>query len=151
MAALRSWSALHRPPVRVVATLVASLAVALCAPLSARAADPIGFKFKLSDGAPVECSWSRGALSCLEYAKAEAPGDCEVGGDVPGMKITARNAPKAISVCVDEGFHDWPVLRPSKTFKRGSITCRLRRDSSALTCRNRTGSYVMVEAAPQAA
>lgn len=149
MAALHSLPALHRPLVRGASALVASLAVALGAPLTARAAEPIGFKFKLSDGALVECSWFQGALTCLEYAKAEAPGDCEIGGEVPGMKIAARNAPKAISVCVDEGFHAWPVLRPTKTFKRGSITCRLRRDSSALTCRNRTGSYVVVEAAPE--
>jgi hypothetical protein len=116
------------------------------APAAASAKAPIGFKVDLADGAHIECSWFRSALTCLDYspdAEIVEPATCDFGGQVPGVTINKRGSLVSVTLCVDEGFHGWKRLRPGKTFRKGAISCRLSKPGSELKCRNRSGTFLV--------
>ncbi len=126
--------------------LSAAAAVALIgATASPAGAAPIGFQTDLSDGTHIECAWTKKALNCLDYSRIDAPGRCEAGGEVAGWILKSTGKLRSTYFCVDEGFHDWKVLKAGQTFNRSPFKCRVRSDASALTCVNRTGKVTVAK------
>lgn len=134
---------------RVTALAVVASVVTLAAavPAVGRAAKPVGFAFTLRDGAPVECTWARGTLRCLAYGRVGEGAACKDGTRVPGRSIANRKRPRSISVCVRDGSQDLRALPPGKAWKRQSVKCRVAQDASTFSCRNKTGPFVLFEAA----
>lgn len=108
--------------------------VAGVAPARAQAPGP-GFQIDLRpSGRHIECSRSSAALRCLDYSKAVSPGRCDVGGEVPTVKLARRGRAQITFTCVDEGFHDWPRLRRGQIFRSGPFRCRASSTASRLRC-----------------
>ncbi len=127
-----------------------AVALALFATGSAEAQAPApGFQVDLGarDARHVECFVSGGALSCLDYSRAAAPGRCDFGGDVPTVRLRSRGRAVITYTCVDEGFHGWKRLRGGQVFRSGPFRCRVNERRDALRCTStRSGWWFRVHA-----
>jgi hypothetical protein len=116
MAKLRMWPA-------VLAVLVLGAA----AP-SAPAQVPPGFQTDLHGkrtGVHVECLTRGSALTCLLYgAPQRVPGTCDIGGLVPTVTLASGGRPAHGTICVDEAFHGWKVLRAGREWRARGFRCR---------------------------
>lgn len=108
----------------------------LLAATSAAASAPVGFQVDVAAGRHLECDVFRRVLNCLQYGGGTVPNGahCDFGGTVPTTKLSAHGRPRATFTCVDEGFHDWPLLRRGQAFRSGPFRCRL--GSRSLSCSN---------------
>lgn len=131
----------------VLAFVVSTVAiVGGVAPAQAAAAKPVGFAFTLVDGSAVECTWRKNTLRCLDFGAGATGATCKTGMRVAGKSIAGRKRPRSISVCATAGAGDLRTLRPGKAWKRQSVKCRVAKDASQFSCRNKTGPFVLFEA-----
>ena len=136
---------------RLDSAAAASHAVALALPaLPSGAARPPGFEAHLiaegvAEQVAPECWKTNGVLQCAVYGVPPPPhAKCDFGGAVTSVRLRARGGARRTFVCVDEGFHDWKVLRPGGRWRSRPFRCRhswigegLGRRTQ-LECRNRT-------------
>ena len=93
-----------------------------------------GFSAEVGGSASVECNVLKGKLECRNYAgELPAGASCSFGGAVATVGFRRSGSARKSSVCMDEGFHGWKVLRRGRTFRSGSFRCTHRR---RLTCSN---------------
>lgn len=126
--------------------LALTLTLVAAAPALAAPAKPAGFKVTLSDGQKVECAYLGVVkkLQCLNYTRVvDQP--CDAGGAVFATELAAKGKPTDTFFCVDEGFHDWKVLRRGASWKSGPLSCRLAKTGKTLRCKNKTGTYTIAK------
>lgn len=104
----------------------------------------------IADVAAPECHVSGEELICLYVTPGAVGGrECEFGGSVPGVRMAAGGPPREQSLCVDEGFHDWPPLRLGESFTRDGFECEVFPEGEGigaqakLRCGSRSGSFVV--------
>jgi hypothetical protein len=141
---------------RLVRVLATAAVVAAGGPSNA-GAQPVGFEAELgaegvAEQVAPECSFSDDRLTCAVYGIAPPEGaECSFGGTVAEIRFGARTKAQRGFVCVDEGFHDWEVLSPGRTWRRGGFECSHRWVGSGLgrvgrlECRNAAGHRFSVD------
>lgn len=112
------------------ALMALSLTALALVPASAGAQEPPpGFEASLQSGGvniqvSPECDLRRGALTCVLYGIEAGPkAKCGFGGAVPSVRVTPRGNARRAHVCVDEAFHDWPVLASGQAWRSGAFRC----------------------------
>ncbi len=100
----------------------------------------------LSDGQKVECAYLGVVkkLQCLNYTRVvDQP--CDAGGAVFATELAAKGKPTDTFFCVDEGFHDWKVLRRGASWKSGPLSLPAREDRQDPALQEQTGTYTIAK------
>lgn len=120
------------PTIRVLAGVVVAIALSAASPGAAAARQPSpGFEAQLrGEGiaglARPECHLFRRTLTCTFAGELPADASCSAGGAVPSVVLTRRGRARQTYVCMDEGFHDWKVLRPGRRWRKRGFRCHHR-------------------------
>lgn len=120
---------LERASRRRAAALALALAAALLAVAAADAPAqaPPGFQIDLVGpraDVHVECFKSGEPLTCALYgAPQRVDGTCDFGGAVPTVVLPPDGPAEHGLICVDEGFHDWDLLRIGRSWRSAPFRC----------------------------